>query len=478
MSKRLTLICILAIAVSFCVPAYAEVQNVKVSGDMTVRSLYRTNYDLDDNDNNASAPNPGDNADAYFMQSVGLNVDADLTDNVSTAVRIVNQRDWDNNSSATATFDVDVDLAYVTLKEMLYQPLTLTIGRQDLWFGRGLIVGTMLQPVSGTTEGTQTPESDYNASITAHEYSETTAFDAIRATLDLAPWKLDLLYSKVDENTVYQNDDVDLYEVNAGYKFDVYNGEAEAYYFGKVDETKPTTGTANSRIYGTLKVNTYGLRGSLEPVTNLIIGAEVAIQRGDYVDGSTSTNRAIRAYALNAYGKYSFPDISFKPAIGIEWLSLSGEDNVDDRTGLANGKWHGWDAMYRGKFDTAIRDFQNYLYATRARIGTTTTLWDQDSGMSNQNSLLIKGSVIPLEDVNLEGTYGHFWLNDKPNERNRGNLKTSNDVGDELDILLTYDYTEDVSFGLLTGWFFPGKVFPAGEDSTARDVVGSMKVVF
>ncbi|PIW80667.1 MAG: hypothetical protein COZ98_01090, partial [Candidatus Omnitrophica bacterium CG_4_8_14_3_um_filter_43_15] len=191
-----------------CAPAFAEVQNVKVSGDITVRSVLRDNYALD---KTATATNSG-KSQTYFMQSVGLNIDADLTDNVSTAVRLVNQRDWDNNNGGTTDFPVDLDLAYVTLKEMIYAPLTLTIGRQDLWFGRGLIVGANLQ--------------DFNDSIQANEYTETSAFDAIRATLDLAPWKLDLLYSKIAENTIIATtaaaakDDIDLYGVNLGYKFD------------------------------------------------------------------------------------------------------------------------------------------------------------------------------------------------------------------------------------------------------------------
>lgn len=467
MSRILTLICILAVAALVCVPAFAEVQNVKVSGDITVRALGRANYDLDNNDGSAAAPTPNDNKDAYFMQSVGLNVDADLTDNVSTAVRLVNQRNWDNNSSGAATFDADVDTAYVTLKEMIYAPLTLTIGRQDLWFGRGLIVGSLLP----AADATQASQSDFNGSISADEYSETTAFDAIKATLDLAPWKLDLLYSKIDENNVSAMDDVTLVGANLGYKFDVYNAEAETYYFGKDDESQPS-GNQNQVI-----VNTYGLRGSLEPITNLTLGAEGAIQRGRYADINVN-GRSIKAWAVDAFGKYNFADVTWKPALGIEWLMLSGEDDPGSAA-TTTGKWTGWDAMYRGKFDTAIRDFQNYLYATRARTaGVARTVWDQDSGMSNQNSLLITGSVVPAEDVTVKGTYAHFWLNEKPINSNRGALTTSDEIGDELDLLLTYDYTEDVSFGLLTGWFFPGRLFPTGQDDTAADVVGSMKVVF
>ena len=414
MSRRLTLICILAVVLALCVPAYAEVQNVKVSGDIAVRSLYRSNYDLDDNDINTTGSTPSNNTENFFMQSVGVNIDADLTDNVSTSVRLVNQRDWDNNSSGGNTFDVDIDLAYVTLKEMVYAPLTVAIGRQDLWFGRGLIVGSLL-PAS---DATQTSQSDFNSAISADEYSETTAFDAIKATLDLAPWKLDLLYSKIDENTISGSDDVDLFGANVGYKFDMLNAETEAYYFGKQDASKPDTGA------NTIKVNTFGLRGSLEPITNLTVGAEGAIQRGTYSDRNTN-GRDIKAYAFDAFGKYQFADMLWKPALGVEWLALSGEKDINSSDG--GNTWQGWDAMYRGKFDTAIRDFQNYLYATRARVGNVNGVWDQDSGMSNQNSLLIKGSVIPAEDFTVEGTYGHFWLNQKITD---GALKNSDDVGD------------------------------------------------
>ncbi len=72
---------------------------------------------------------------------------ADLTDNVSTVVNIVNQRDWNattfdaGTANAGAEFDVELDLAYVQMKEIFYSPLTLTVGRQDLWLGRGFIIG-------------------------------------------------------------------------------------------------------------------------------------------------------------------------------------------------------------------------------------------------------------------------------------------------------------------------------------------------
>jgi hypothetical protein len=460
MSKFLTVICILALVALIAAPAFAEVQNVKVSGDITVRNITRNDYAL----STAATQN-------YFMQTVGLNVDADLTDNVSTAVRIINQRDWNNNNAtlASQSFPVDLDLAYVTLKEMVYAPLTLTIGRQDLWFGKGLIVGANLP---AATANTLTAGGSYN-NINAKEYSELTGFDALRATLDLAPWKLDMIYSVIGSKSLpIAAQNVQLYGANLGYKFDVYNGEAEAYYFGKTDNADPDL----AGMQGKIQVNTLGLRGSLEPITNLTLGAEGALQGGKYAD-KFADERSIRAYAYDLYGKYNFANVTWKPTLSLEWLSLSGEADTTDSTG--SSKWHGWNPMFRGKFDNSIRDFQNYLYATTERAAITSNgSSNQDNALSNQNSLMVKGSIKPVKDVTVEGTYSYFWLNKEFNSANIGTLGTSKKIGQEVDMLLTYDYTQDVSFGLLGGLFLPGSEFKAPNKHTASDVVGTMKVVF
>ena len=58
------------------------------------------------------------------------------------------------------------------------------------------------------------------------------------------------------------------------------------------------------------------------------------------------------------------------------------------------------------------------------------------------------------------------------------------DAGDELDVQALYDYTEDVQFGLLGAWFFPGDYYdgapsgPARGDATAWELVGDVTVKF
>ena len=51
-------------------------------------------------------------------------------------------------------------------------------------------------------------------------------------------------------------------------------------------------------------------------------------------------------------------------------------------------------------------------------------------------------------------------------------------LGSEVDLGITYDYTEDVQFGLNTGAFIPGSAFDKVNKKTANQVIGSMKVTF
>ena len=115
-----SLLAILALAVSG--NAFAETQNVKVSGSIDAYSFYRSNFDLLDGNDAGNVPVgatvPGaahsgstsqrSDADNFFMTITQVEVSADLTDNVSTVINLINQRDWnaeplDSTGSASAT---------------------------------------------------------------------------------------------------------------------------------------------------------------------------------------------------------------------------------------------------------------------------------------------------------------------------------------------------------------------------------------
>jgi hypothetical protein len=212
---------------AWSLPAAAEVQNVRVGGEVTVRGFHRDSLRLSEDVWNNSgaggsvtaptsglvdaAADLGSSSDNFLQQLTAINVGADLTENVATQLRIINQRVWgalndgafdQTTGTAQSSNDVQVSLANITLKELFYSPLTLTLGRQPLWFGRGFIVGSRLVH----------SDVDPGDNIAADEFSDLTAFDAIRGTIDLAgaaaidlPVVVDVVWAKRHADIVRQS---------------------------------------------------------------------------------------------------------------------------------------------------------------------------------------------------------------------------------------------------------------------------------
>ncbi len=481
--KLFKVMCVIALVFAMSAIAYAETQSVKVSGDITLRALARGDYDLNDND----IAGLGESNDwaTHLMSTAEIQIDADLTDNVAGVIRLVNQRVWgDDNYNALAggelrqinqngqvgnrtingtgaAFELSLDLAYIELKEFLYSPLSLKIGRQDLWFGKGFIIGlNQLDPAAGA------------GTLYAPEYTAINSFDAVRATLDYDPWTIDAVFAKIAENSRRSDDDINLYGVNVGYVFDSYNAEAEAYWWMKQSRNVGAPAAANNALTSangnvSNDVHTFGLRGSFDPIEDWTVALEGAFQTGEYLIASGQLNeRDRRAFAVDASVecRYWQDDFAWKPVLGAEYIFYSGEENIGNQGVGTTGRYTAWDPMYRGKFDTAIREFQNVYYTTAQ--GSTPSY-------TNQHQILISSTVEPTDSLTVEAIYGHFWL-----AENFSTALTDKDVGDELDLQLTWDYTEDVQFGLLAGWFFPGDHWVTPNNDTATDVVGTVKLSF
>ena len=464
--KSIKAIFVLALALGLSVPAFAETQNVKVSGSIDSYAFFRNNYDLlDSNDSgvvavgtapqaqsHAGSATQRSEADSYFRSNTQVEVSADLTDNVSTVINIVNQRDWNSDAGTANEFDLTLDLAYVQMKEIFYSPLTLTMGRQDIWFGRGFVVGNnnTAWDQQGTTQ--------------ADEYSVTTAFDALRATLDFNPWTIDMVYSKIAENGNNPENDIDLYITNVNYKFAEYNAVAEGYYVGQFDRStlSSAAGTQDN------DTNTIGGRVQFDPISQITIGGELAYQFGDYRSLVGSPARDRSAWAFDVFGTYRWDNV-WKPELTLEYVSFSGETDLATGTTQEYGAWNG---LYRGRFWTAYADFREFVYAT-------SDAGDQ-AATTNSQFIQVKGAMKPLEDLLLEASFTYLWndedihvISADPNSGSR-----SDEIGWEIDLQATYDYTEDVSFGFLAGWFVPGEFYNSPNDATATDLVGSVKVTF
>ena len=489
-------ICTLAMVLGFSYPLFAEVQNVKVSGDVTVRSIYKSDFDLRKATSGNVASGTAD--DAGFVASFArVGVNADLTDNVSTEVGLSNQRLWGYEGTAAGAGDIDLHSAYITLKEFFYSPLTIKVGLQPLKFGRGLIVGPGLlsDPSGGISSGTAANVDGGNTAAAggsaagagvgfqgAREYSILNNFSAFRATLDYNPWTIDGIIAKLSE-TVKNNADQTLSGINVGYKFGSYNAEAEGYWFWKTDEnwnqTFPTvTGQATGRNFEENDVHTFGLRGSVEPVSKLTLNGEIGYQAGEIRDktqdggpspaaGTYPLIRDRRAWAFDIDGEYAFETV-YSPTFGLGWIFRSGEEAGN------NGRFEAWDPMYTSRYVTAIEDFLGGFQAQDI-YGTQDP--NDTAANTNRNLLRVFGSAKPLDSLKANLAWVRAWFEERPV------AGRSKHAGDEFDFMLNYDYTEDVKLGLLTAWFLPGKYYDGGSganksNDTATEIAGTVSVMF
>ena len=138
MVRRIGLgLCLVALVGFVALPAFAAVQNVKISGDINVSGVTRSNLDLDKSSSVANSVGVNSNQDnqSDFLSITRVKVDADLTDNVSTSVRLLSERNWNGDSTSGTTAnrnigltaagvagdenDIDLDLASITLREFM-----------------------------------------------------------------------------------------------------------------------------------------------------------------------------------------------------------------------------------------------------------------------------------------------------------------------------------------------------------------------
>jgi hypothetical protein len=442
MSKRLIAVLALALVAGLAFsPAYAEVQNVKVSGDIIMSGVARNHFNLV---NDYAASTGGDKSvlkQNFLMTQTRVRIDADLTDNVMATVRLINERIWNGNNDGNTNSDIDLDLAFVTLKEFLYSPLTLTVGRQEINFGNSFIIGNAKVSSSSTSIPT--------------DLSERKAFDAIRATLDYDPLVVDLVYAQIKQNNSTDRNTVSLAGINASYALS-NKVNVSAYYWLKKDNDNSSVGTSRPD-----KLSTVGALISTTPIENLTASLEAAYQFGKNTE--TANQKKHDAWALQAMADYTFAKVKMTPKIGASYTYLSG----DTTDGTRNA---GWDPMF---YDQKLN---NIVYTILP--------------FSNMNAFNLRGSCKPVEDVTLSLVYGYYNVAQKnsaaftvPNTYDGGSTYFTGSytgkthLGDALDATITYDYTEDVQLGLTGGYFLPGDALTS-DSANATQLIGSMKVTF
>ncbi|MBN3040998.1 MAG: alginate export family protein [Candidatus Omnitrophica bacterium] len=493
-------VCILSIG------AFAAVENIKVSGDITATAVNR-DFSLGNAGENlglavdANTGHGNPDAEQFAYSQVRLRFDADLTEGVSAVVRLINERLWgsedvDNGSANTVPggsgslstntsggdTEIDLDLAYIEMKEFLYEPLTVIVGRQNLRYGNALIIG---DPDTNQTASVKVP-------VEMSDMSLRKSFDAVRAILDYSPYTIESIYAAVDENVTNINDDRNIWGSQITYDWASYNGVTEGYFFHSNQSHDNVLGSpihvipevnANS-VGGTQIVedqsytNVVGGRFQYDPNDKWTLGLEGAYQFGDihivtaaFNDITGDPYQHLSAYAIQAMAQYRFLN-DYNAMLQLEYTYLSGDDDLTDERHTA------WDPMFE---DQSSGEIINILFP-----------------QSGTQCVTLRGSMMPREDITIGGLYTYLLLSEKvnydvnaanavvtynplvgPAVANTYNIEgNGNYLGSEIDAYMLYDYTEDVQIKLSGATFIPGDFWHHENNSPAYSLKAGVSVDF
>ncbi len=503
--SRKVIIVLAALCIGFTGASFAAVESIKVSGDITATAVNRdlglgnagspgTNSSGVQDPNVENAGNGNLDNEQFAFSQIRIRFDADLTEGVSAVVRLINERAWGSedaenaypttglsaamNTARGGDTEVDIDLAYVEMKEFLYQPLTLIVGRQNLRYGNALVIG---DPDTNQTASSKVPRDFADQSLRK-------SFDAVRAILDYSPYTVDLIYASIDENISNINDDINLWAAYATYDWASYNGVSEAYFLYTNQDRSSVLGTplginpTTQIVENQSQTYTLGGRVQYDPNDNWTVGVEGAYQFGDIqiIDNTgaaviaTNPYQHLSAFAAQLIGQYRFLN-DYNAMLQLEYTYLSGDDDKTDKPQT------GWQPLFE---DQTAGELINILFPN---TGT--------------QAITLRGSMMPREDITLGASYTWLGLAEKvnydhdavltaedattytsvvgPAAGNAYNIEGNNNyLGSEIDTFMLYDYTEDVQIKLTSAVFIPGGFFQSENNTPAYSMKAGVSVDF
>lgn len=431
MMKRMMSVLLAAVMfVAVASTAPAAVQNVRLGGDIRTRAYYTKNLN--------SVGQDTDFDDFYFRQRTRVSAEADLTDNVWAVATVEADGLWgkqvvnpNTREKVDNEWDVNIAEAYIQLSEIFYSPWTTKIGRQYLNYGRGFLISSR--------------EWEYK-------------FDTWRNILDFYPWTIDLFYSRLVESDLpggrgsdKAGDDEDLFGVNMNFQADYWT--MEGYVFGVRDSFDEEYGNEKSAPVSV------GVRFDASPVEAFDVWGEFALQFGNYQTDEMAEDESIRAFGFDVGAVYVF-DVTWEPAIALAYTFGSGDKGNDE------------DNPNKKMFDPMFNyNYYGYAYSPE---------------LSNIGILNAQLSVIPSDDWTLVLDFYYYTQASKRvmsmenEDMDNGGVNaftngTDKDLGMELDLVLEYDYTEDVSTQLVGAWFKPGDAYEVPTNDNSPDDVFELR---
>lgn len=425
--KKVSLVVALAALCGLAASTFADVQNIRLSGDIRIRGYLADKADAT-------------GQDAQFVsQRTRVSVEADLEDHVLAVVTLQAAGIWGDTYTGVTTDGASrmwgtagISEAYVQLRELFYSPATLKVGRQSLNYGSGLIISS---------------------------FDQMYTFDAGRLVLDYHPLTIDLVAAQLANAQDFSQTSAgagqaDLLFVNA--KYDV-SGAAVKTIEGYLGWTSTTRGFTTA---GNPSPMLIGLRTDLAPVENLTASLEGAYEFGDA--GNAVDYQDISAFLAKAELKYTLKNVAWTPVLNAAYTFAQGGNGGNARHNFipAYGMVEGYNGYV---FAPYVSNIQIFNLGASVKPCKNTTLALQGYYYLKVNN---DGAVFSDPNANLGGVGFGTAANG------------SRELGGEIDAIVGYDYSKDVRCQLVYGAFIPGNAYEGVANRVANEVRAELNVKF
>ena len=397
--------------------SFGEIESVKVGGEIIAEGHWEKNYTTED----CTLTN---RVRDYFFQETHLNVSLDFADNVSGFIQVKNERDWGTQRSD----GLELEHAYLTLKEIYGYPVSLTIGRQHLTFGGGFLI-----------------DED---------------FDAFNLQWSSAPYTVDIFTAKLQE-AYAKGTDKDLYGINWNInRCGVWDIGLFHKYQNPDDIDTDGDGVPDLfNVKGKNITTALSIRGeeTLPKIAGgkLALKGEIVNQWGKVSEGTLDRTKEVNRKAWGGYAdiQYTF-DNPYSSYIGVGYIYRSGDKDPENKDSDIE------------EFDPFITDPDELMTAQFGEIGHI--VYYEEGYNTNARVWKFSTGFSPTDKIGL----GVNYYNIKADRVESG----SKSVGKECDLELSYEWTKDLSSSLIYAYFDPGKYFE--QDKIARELLWSVDIVF
>ena len=374
-------------------------------------------------------------ADNRVEEKINLNVDADLTDNVGCHIGLeqtgawgaaqrfeLTQRQIDGQARALA-----IDEAYIEVKELFIEQLTVK-------------AGVMSAEYSLRDDGNSM-------------FLSLAELGAWSATVDYDPLYVDLIIGKQVETRI---NETLIGAIPNETDRDIYALVME-YYLENESKIQVIIALVNDDD-DDLSLTQYSAGCTYNVLDDLEVYGQIGGQSGE-ADGYTGIVRSDfsgTAYQIGA--KYTFANVAKTPYVGLEYQSFSGDDDLN---GDAN-----WVAL--GDVDSTIvleadRDLRDH------GLGTVGKLL-----VSNYSAIRILGGCVIDEKTKIDGQIAIFSKAEEDSTTDSrvggaqvallagvkngvdGVTTTDAAIGTEIDVMVTYQLTDDLTVSAGVGYVASG----------------------